>query len=110
LRTLQYAIAATISAAACGAAFCAAALLAVMVIVNVIARPIQRRASVTDTVAVQLCHERAGTFEEPWDIGADMELATVSAFQMGSHISLHHFPAPGGTGKTMIIAPLQKLK
>jgi len=50
-----------------------------MVIVNMIARPIQRRASVTDTVAVELCHERAGIFEEPWDIKADMELATVSA-------------------------------
>jgi len=37
-----------------------------MVIVNVIARPIQRRASVTDTVAVQLCHERAGIFEDPY--------------------------------------------
>ena len=71
LRTLQYSIAAPICAAARGAAFCAAALLPVMVIVNMIARPIQRRASVTDTVAVELCHERAGIFE--------MELATVSA-------------------------------
>ena len=79
LRTLQYSIAAPICAAACGAAFCAAALLPVMVIVNMISRPIQRRASVTDTVAVELCHERAGIFEEPWDIEADMELATVSA-------------------------------